>query len=110
MTISENAYRTLLRLRTPASPYDRPGDWNEGGISSYFGAHAVQELVNAGLAQRGGFPPPVPEKIAGNFAANMQRHTELLVRYVAEGNHLYPAHEGTVLVTERGWEYELLGA
>lgn len=98
------AQAALVKLGTPASPVDRPGDWGDRTILARFGASAVDELIAAGLVQRGGTPSSVPPAVEARYPQNMRLHREQ-IRTIADRGDLppYPAPRDILFMTTSGW-------
>lgn len=96
--LSAKALAALIKMRSPASPYDRPGDWYDSPIEREFGKDAVVELLSSGLVQRGGVPTPVPAVVAARFPDNMRSH-----RALVKTHQLYPASDHILFITKAGW-------
>ena len=101
--LTEAAQSVLRKMRRPASPLDRPGDWAAGGLSRDFGEDAIDQLVSLGLVQRGGTPSLVPDAIAAMYPNHMAEHRDLIARLEARGSALYPAADSLLFITQAGW-------
>jgi hypothetical protein len=102
--LSAKALEALIKMRSPASPSDRPGDWSNSPIEREFGKDAVAELLSSGLVQRGGVPAPVPAEVAARFADNMRSH-----RALVKTHQLYPALDHILFITKAGWRHRTNG-
>lgn len=101
--INNAARAALMKLATPASPADRPGDWFDRSIVERFGSEAVIDLVEAGLVQRGGTPDPLPPDIEVAYPDHMLRFSEMCQRAADAGKQVYPVGQDSLLVTRAGW-------